>query len=541
MRQWPDRCVDLIYLDPPFNSNADYNILFGASDGVTAQVRAFSDTWKWDEAAVERTNSILNATAHPAHAAIQGLHVMIGPSGMLAYLTYMAERLAEMRRLLRPTGSIYLHCDDTASHYLKVVMDAIFGAKHYRNDIAWRRATAHNDPHRFGRVLDHILYYAGGDRPHWDGDAVTTDKTADQLQAAYPATDDRGRYRSSDLTGAGVSNKESGQPWHGYDVSARGRHWSAPRTGAYAAYIEREFIPGYRQIQGVHARLEALDQAGLIHHPKRGFWPGLKRYAAAERGNPPQNLILEPAGFTNFNRGQGEYLGYPTQKPQPLLEYLIKAATKPNDFVLDPFCGCGTTITAAQNLGRRWAGIDISSFAIDIVQERRLDPLGITATIEGIPTDIESARRLAQDKPFDFETWAVYLVPGLAPNAKQRGDRGVDGRGKLVSIPEDGDSQLVLAQVKGGHFTINQLRDFMYVVEREQAAIGIFITLEPAGSGARAEAAKAGSVVIGAAKFPRVMLWSIQVYFDQQGPPHLPPMLDPFTGQPMLMQRGLPM
>ena len=257
-------------------------------------------------------------------------------------------------------------------------MDAIFGRKNFRNDIVWRRATAHNDAHRYGSITDHILYYAKGDRPYWSGDAIATPKTEEQLRAAYPSQDDHGRFRSDNLTGAGTTDGESGSVWRGYDVGKRGRHWAVPRHGPYAAYIEQNFIPGYRRIKGVQDRLNALDTAGLIHHPQRGFWPGLKRYAEADTGIPPQNLILEPIGFTNFSAGRGEHTGYATQKPVALYERFIQASSREDDIVLDPFAGCATTCVAAERLGRQWVGIDIWDKAHETVIQR-LQQAGLAA------------------------------------------------------------------------------------------------------------------------------------------------------------------
>ena len=251
-------------------------------------------------------------------------------------------------------------------------MDAIFGTKQFRNDIVWKRATAHNDPARFGRIVDHILFYGKTNRPYWSGEEIASSKTEEELRKAYPSTDKRGSYRSDNLTGPlhGASRgSPSTLPWRKYDVHAMNRVWSVPKTGAYAEYIERNFIPGYRDISDIHKRLDALDEVGLIHHPLTGKWPGLKRYAAADKGNAPQSLILEPTGFTNYSAGRGEYLGYPTQKPLGLMEKLIPAACPSDGIVLDPFCGCGTTVLAAHNLERRWIGIDISATAIDLIQE----------------------------------------------------------------------------------------------------------------------------------------------------------------------------
>ena len=534
MREWPDESADLIYLDPPFNSNANYNILYGRSNGAPAQVRAFTDTWRWDEAAAGRLERIQSAVSHPAHRAVTGFGMMLGPSGMLAYLTYMAERLPEMRRLLKPAGSIYYHCDDTAGHYLKVLLDDIFGTTRYRGNIIWRRATAHNDARRFGRIVDHILFYAKDDRPYWDGYATAAPKSPEELKEQYPSQDDRGRYRTSDLTGATVSGGPSGQPWRDYNVTARNRHWAPPLTGRYAEYIEDNFIPGYRDIANIHQRLDALDAAGLIHHPgEGGVWPGLKRYAAADLGRRPQNLILAPTGFTNFSARRGEYLGYQTQKPVGLLEQLIPPACPEGGLVLDPFCGCGTTVIAAHNLNRRWAGIDIATTALDIIQEQRLAPMGIQANMLGIPADLASARRLAADRPFSFEIWAVTRIPGLVPNERQRRDGGIDGRGMMLSRPRAMRSRLTLAQAKGGAFVLSQFRDFLHVVNSNNAALGIYITLEPVTSrAARAEAAALGSVSVGAAEYPRVQFWSIRDYFDGRQA-NLPVMADPNTGRAM--------
>ena len=533
MEEWlPDarHSVDLIYLDPPFNSNTNYNILFGRGNGVSAQMRGFTDTWRWDAAAAERQARLEDASRHPVHEVARALRALLGESGMLAYLTYLGERLAVMRELLKPNGALYLHCDDTASHYLRILLDAIFGPQRYRNHIAWRRATAHNDSRRFGRILDHILYYANGDDPYWDGDAIAEPLTDKELRDAYPLRDEHGHYRLDNMTGAGATQGESGQPWRGYNVAERRRHWAPPRTSAYAAYIEREFIPGYRAIEGVHARLDALDEAGLIRHPDEGVWPGLKRYLTDNPSIPPQNLILEPRGFTNWNVGRGEHLGYPTQKPLALLEKLIAVSCPPDGLVLDPFCGCGTTVVAAHNLGRRWMGIDISATAIDIIQSRRLGPMGIVTQARGMPYSLADARRQASEKPFEFQHWAVSRVSGLAPNEKLTGDRGIDGRGMLLTQPENHKSRLVLAQAKGGAFKLSEFREFLHVVERDEAAAGVFITLDPVSSpSARAEAREQGEIAVGAGRYPRIQLWSIADFFESRQP-NLPALADPYRG-----------
>ena len=541
--RFPAESVDLIYLDPPFNSNTSYNLLFGngskkrGSGRKTAQVRAFDDTWRWDDAAAKRVDRLAHAVAHPAHKAVVGLRTMIGEGGMLAYLSYMAERIAAMQRVLKPSGSIYLHCDPTASHGLKLVMDCVFGPASFRNEIVWQRATAHNDAKRYGNNTDRLLYYVrNGSNRTWNGLDIAVPKTVREMKKSYPSKDDRGAYRSDNLTAAGVRYGESGVAWRQYDISPRGVHWRPPLTGRYAEWIEDKIIPGYRSIKGVHDRLDALDKAGMIRHPKRGFWPGLKRYATADTGKAVQALWTDIPGFTNYRKGP-DFLGYPTQKPLPLLERIIRASSNPGDLILDPFCGCGTAVAAAHKLNRQWAGIDISPFAIDLIAQKRFPEFKVPT--EGYPYDLAGARKLAREKPFKFEKWAVTRIPGLAPNDKQIGDGGIDGVGKLLADPED-TTDKVLAQVKG-KYQLKEVRDFMHVINRERAATGVFTTVDPVrAKGAHAEIAGIGSFRLGASEYPRAQLWSIQDYFDNRMPA-LPALADPYTGDPvqMTMQMSL--
>ena len=362
MRGMNSESVDLIYLDPPFNSNANY----AAPIGSAAAGAEFKDTWSLAD--VDITWLDLIETKHPKLNRV--IHAAMSDSDK-SYLIYMAVRLLEMHRLLKSTGSIYLHCDPTMSHYLKLVMDSVFGTESFRNEIVWRRATAHNDPRRYGNNSDRLLYYSAGGQPIWNGSAIAVPKSPEEIESAYKSCDERGRYRSDNLTGPshGSSGGESAQSWSGYDINARGRVWSAPKTGAYAKWIEDNIIPNYRSIEGVHDRLDALDAADLIYHPSNGVWPGLKRYAAADTGNPVQSLFTDISGFTNYNTG-GEWTGYPTQKPVKLLERIIKASSNPNDVILDPFCGCATTLVAADRLQRQWIGIDVSPKAAELVVQR---------------------------------------------------------------------------------------------------------------------------------------------------------------------------
>ena len=362
LRALDNESIDLICIDPPFAKNQTFtgSLRPPLSDaerrleletlagwGIHSQRDAeragiewpdadntgrFSDIWRWEDDVHEDWVTRIENDC-PALAKVIDTTRTAHSEGMAAYLTYMAIRIIEMHRVLKPTGSMYLHCDDTAVHYLKGMMDALFASENYRNNIIWKRATSHNDSTRFGRIVDHILFYAKEEDSFWNAEAATAPKGEKELAKAYPSKDERGRYRSDNLTGP-KHNMQRGSPstmpWRRYDVFAMNRVWSVPKTGKYAEYIEQKFIPDYRSIEGIHDRLDALDKAGLIHHPKRGKWPGLKRYASADTGNPYQNLFLEPSGFTNYS-SSGEATGYPTQKPVALAERIIKASSNPGD------------------------------------------------------------------------------------------------------------------------------------------------------------------------------------------------------------------
>ncbi len=243
---------------------------------------------------------------------------------------------------------------------------------------------------------------------------------------------------------------------------------------------------------------------------------------------------IQEKQFQQLNSQAKERLGYPTQKPLALLDRIIKASSSKGDLVLDPFCGCGTTIESAARLGRQWAGIDISSFAIGMIQDKRLRRLGIILSTQGIPYDLVSARKLSVESPFNFESWAIARIPGFSPNIKQVADGGIDGRATLATKPENFDSRRALAQTKGGRFNLSNFRDFCHVIEREKAALGCFITLDDVGSqAARTEAAGCGRIRVSGYPYKRMNMWAISDYFGDKGLPRLPIMNDPFTGKPM--------
>ena len=376
--------VDLIYLDPPFNSKADY----AAPIGSQAAGAAFKDTWTLDD--LDTAWLGLIAERHPAMYRVIEAAGVSHSNGMKAYLCMMGVRLLEMRRVLKPTGSIYLHCDDAAVHYLKMLMDAVFGRGRHQNEIVWQRTSNHNNAGRFGRTTDRLLFY-GADI---NKNSVCVPLNETYVKTKYRYHDKRGRYRTDNLTGPGVRLGASGDAWRGWNPTDSGIHWKVPRTGAYAAWIEANLIPGYRDEISIIVRLELLDQAGLVSFTANGR-PELKRYLHASPGQVPPDLWIDVPPVNSQAR---ERTGYPTQKPLTLLNRIIQASSNPGDVVLDPFCGCATACVAADNLQREWIGIDISPKAVELVHMRLRDTLGglyhagmVTARTD-IPqrTDIEA-------------------------------------------------------------------------------------------------------------------------------------------------------
>ncbi|CAJ2376105.1 MAG: site-specific DNA-methyltransferase [Gammaproteobacteria bacterium] len=453
MEGLPDNSVDLIYLDPPFNSKADYNILFGARQGGgdgddLAQLTAFTDTWEWDEKAALRVEMMTRAVSHPAHRAIRAFGELYPDgSGMFSYLSYMAERIAMMPRLLKDTGSVYLHCDPTASHYLKIVMDSVFGAKNFRNEIVWCYRGAGYPKKDFGRRHDIIFRYTAGDDYLFNLDAVRGDYA--------PATKARFRHY--------IGNVRKGGDYGEQSLNPKGKH-------------------------------------------------------------PDDWWAIQPIAPSSKER-----LGYPTQKPLALLERIVQASSNPGGLVLDPFCGCGTTIEAAHLLKRDWIGIDISAYAIEVVRRERMRDLNIS--IAGIPKDLKGAADFAKRNPFDFEKWAVTRIPGFAPNKAQRGDGGIDGRARIFQ--GDKNHSLCIAQVKGGAPGIDSLRAFSSIIAGGAAAIGVFITLEKWETPSVKKCiSQAGTFKRGETKFNRLVMYSIAEYFEG-AEPKLPALAHPRTGEAM--------
>jgi site-specific DNA-methyltransferase (adenine-specific) len=491
-----DETVDLIYLDPPFNSNADYNVLFAEKDGTQAhaQIKAFKDTWTWDIEAVQEYDEVLHSGHDRVAKCLNGMHDVLGASDMMAYLSMMAIRLIELRRILKSTGSIYLHCDPTASHYLKLIMDAVFGPKNFKSDITWRRTNSRSTAGKWPRLHDVILHYARGPKSHFQRTLVLAN--AQQMPHTLITGPDGLKYQTFDLTAPGVTKRgESGKPWRGFDPTGLGRHWG-----------------------NTHAKMEAWAENGLIHWSSKGKAGGFPRRMDAKPFEAEGRMVTVGDVWNDIdriNQAAKERLGYPTQKPEALLERILKASSKEGDVVLDPFCGCGTTVAAAQKLNRRWIGIDITHLAINLIKVRLADTFGPKIVekynVVGEPRDLESARALAAADKYQFQYWALGLVGARPMEEKKGADKGIDGR--LYMTDAKAETRSIIISVKGGHVTASQVRDLRGVVEREDAAIGVLVTLEEPTGPMKAEAAEAGffqTKSVAATRHPRLQILTIE-------------------------------
>jgi DNA modification methylase len=552
---FPDESVDLIYLDPPFNSNRSYNVLFKSKTGdeAQAQVEAFDDTWTWSQQAEALYNSMVQGAAPVKVAeALEAMRRLLGDNDVLAYIVMMTGRLVELRRVLKDTGSLYLHCDPTASHYLKLILDSIFGPVNFKNEIIWRRTGSHGKVKRFGPIHDVILFYTKTGTYTWNYPKKRYMKGHVEEYFVEDETGWKTAYYGNVLTGSGTRNGESGKPWMGIDPTAKGRHWAIP--GALVDDLDED-LSGMSQ----HEKLDRLYELGFIKITKGDAWPMYERYVKPEDGPPVSDLwTYQPyTQGTVFGTGEGidedvrwlatrdaERLGYPTQKPVALLERIIRASSNPGDLVLDPFCGCGTTVDAAQKLGRRWVGIDVTYLAVDLIDKRLWatygDQVAETYKVHGIPQDLDGARALFAASPFDFERWAVSLVDGQ-PNQKQVGDKGIDG---VIRFPTDnkGGTGRSLVSVKGGA-TINpgMVRDLVGTLEQQRADMGVFICLAEPTKGIR-EVEKASGVYswsIDGRTFPKVQIITVAELLAGQRPNMPTPFLPYVQAQRLVDDRQM--
>jgi len=485
---FPDASVDLVYLDPPFNSNATYNVLFAERSGAQAasQIKAFEDTWRWDAEAARVYFETVEAGGHVSEA-LQAFRRLIGDSNMLAYLAMMAPRLVELRRVLKPTGSIYLHCDPTASHYLKLLMDAVFGPENFRNEIIWHYGGrgAKAVANQFPRNHDSILLYSRSCGAHL--------YKRQHMERAF--TQEEARKR-------------------GFRCDELGRWFKTAPRGDYTDDSVRQ-----------------LEAEGRIHRTRTGSVR--VKYFLRSVGDLVVEDVLVGDTWSDVPDAMhigAERLGYPTQKPEALLERIILASSNEGDVVLDPFCGCGTATAAAQKLGRRWIGIDITYLAIALIRRRLRDAYGdsIDATYKviGEPVSLPDAEALAASDPYQFQWWALDLVHARPVDQKKGADKGIDGR-IYFHEGDAGDTKQIILSVKAGHTGRAHVHELRGVVEREGAAIGVLITMQEPTRPMREDAAAAEpyrSGWEGQASYPRIQLLTVAKLLDGSARIESPPL-----------------
>jgi len=444
-RYFKDESIDMIYLDPPFNSQAIYNVLFKDASGSIggerskSQIQAFEDFWSWDETSAKTFDQIINnkEIRPEIKKLLIALLDFLGKNDMTAYLVMMSARLLEMHRVLKETGSLYLHCDPTASHYIKLILDAVFGEENFRNEIIWAYRTGGAGKHGFASKHDTIFFYSKSDECKFKPlkERIYYDKPF-----FNPEQDEEGRY--------------------------------------YTDVLLRDVLEGEMNIVE-DGKIEVISVKPVLNLSK-------------------------------------ERLGYPTQKPVGLLEILIRASTEKGDIVLDPFCGCGTTIDASEKLGRNWIGIDITHLAINLIKRRIKDKYHITPKTIGEPQDLAGAKQLAEvdEERYQFQWWALSLIGAIPINKKKGADRGIDGEIFYRTVNK---TIRVLVQVKSGGVQVKDIRDFAHVRTREKADYGIFITLQEPTEPMRKEAVSEGFITepITRQQIPKIQIITIKELLEE--------------------------
>jgi DNA modification methylase len=499
MQNMRSSSVDLIYLDPPFNSQRNYNLIYRNLTGqpIPEQEEAFCDAWEMDAEKEELVRRI--PIEFPNYGANDDLVLFwqtwikalrYTQPHLLAYLIYMTYRLFEMRRILKPTGSIYLHCDSTASHYIKVIMDSIFGHSNFRSEIIWKRTTAHSDAKRWSPVSDTILYYSKSSNFTWNTQyaAHSDEYVADKYR--NDDNDGRGRYTLDNMTSPNPRPNLM-YDWMGFPYPPNGWRYSKET-------------------------MERLHNEGRIWYPdSKDKRPRLKRYLSEMPGRIVDNIWTD---ISPINSQAAERLGYPTQKPTALLERIIKASSNEGDVIFDPFCGCGTAVYAAHLLGRKWIGCDIAILSVKLVRDVLLKRYGLKEgehyEISGIPVSVEGAKDLFERDPHQFQHWAVELVGGFA-STKRSGDLGIDGR---IHFETGHGLRNMVLSVKGGKLTPAYVRELRGVLEREpDTEMGGFICLQTPTKGMLSEAASAGTYNYRGTEYQRLQIRTIQDLLDGNG------------------------
>lgn len=498
LRDISDNTIDLVYLDPPFNSKATYNVLFKEPSGKSseAQITAFEDTWHWGNESeltlLEINNSKL--VSPKVKDLMKLLPSFLGRNDMMAYLTMMCIRLVELHRVLKNTGSIYLHCDTTASHYLKLVMDAIFDPLNFRNEIVWQRTrVAKRQSGYWGKNYDTILFYTNGK------DAIFNEQFAPHPES----------YKDSHYN---LIEPDTGRRYGLWDFTQSGDG------------LEKKFgdtilkpPPGKHWIWSQERIDEGMKEGRIVI--REGIMPRVKRYLDVSQGEYIQSIWSD---VFDINSMAKERLGYPTQKPESLLERIVSASSNEGDIVLDPFCGCGTAIIASQKLNRKWIGIDITHLAIGVMKLRLNTITGIKYTVKGEPEDIEGARELARQNKYEFQWWAVSKIGGQPYADKKKGaDTGIDGYLYFTDYSTDKDkSKKAIISVKaGGQVHSSMIRDLGHVIDREKADFGIFLTLEKPTSPMVKESATKGFYSSQSGhNYPRIQILTIEDIFQGKKP-----------------------
>ncbi len=490
-----DESINLVYLDPPFNSKRAYNLLFKTPKGhdSDAQITAFDDSWHWGEQAEKEFSELLHQSNTNVSEMIQSLRRYLKENDMMAYIVMMANRLLELHRVLKPSGSLYLHCDPTASHSLKIVLDTVFGAENFRSEIIWKRSAAHGGAVSYNDIHDVILYYSKSENPTWNSPRVAFDQS--YIDSHYSNTDENGRHYQL--------------------VSAHGAGDGVPRK-----FGDKVIPPPPRRHWMSQEHIDKMMSEGKVVFTKSGM-PRYKRYLDESDGVPLGTVWDD---IFPINSQATERLGYPTQKPLALLERIVQASSNEGDVVLDPFCGCGTAVHAAQTLKREWIGIDITHLAISLIEKRMKDAFpGIIFEIHGTPKDLEGARNLAERDKYQFQWWACSLVNAQPYQGKKKGaDSGIDG---LIFFQDDEKgAKKIIVSVKGGeNVTRTMIADLKNSVEREKAEIGLFVTLAGATRPMITEAASAGfyeSPHMGA--FPKIQILTIADLLSGKEKPKYP-------------------
>jgi len=520
--------IDLVYLDPPFNSNANYNILFKSPTGKAAdsQIEAFEDSWHWNDSAEAAFHDVMVSGNTNVAELLRAMRGFLKENDMMAYLAMMAVRLIELHRVLKPTGSLYLHCDPTASHYLKLLLDGVFGAR-MRGELIWKRSSAHNDGKQGskqpGRIHDCIFFYTKTES--WVWNPIYTVYDAEYLAAEYKRQNHEQRwYKETDLTAA----KPGGDVSYDWRVKqAVGGSWESDLDDEWLSPKDAWQYKAVKPYDGRYwayskANLRAFAESGNLIHRSTGM-PRLVQFADKMPGVALQDLWND---IPPISPKAQERLRYPTQKPLALLERIISASSNPGDIVLDPFCGCGTAVDAAQNLGRRWIGIDVTHLSIGLIERRMQERYGNTLQYEviGTPNDTDSALKLAADEPHQFQYWITQAIGGQPFQGGRKGmDRGIDGYIYYSSTtdmdtkagPKQRTDAAIISVKAGQRVGVAMVRDLKGVMEREKADIGIFVCVITPTREMEREAAAAGVFVDPGTgeTYPRLQIYTLAEYF----------------------------